>query len=594
MTNPNWPNLVSMFFDQAEKRGTDPFVWQKVDATYQSTTWRQAAHTVIHLARALRSLGIEQGDRVVLVSENRSEWGLADLAIMACGGITVPAYTTNTVNDHRHILNNAQAKGAIVSTAKLAGPLLHASHEAADMEFAISMENIELKQELAHPVYLWDDMLEKGAMLTDDIIKEAQLITREDTACIIYTSGTGGTPKGVMLPHRSILHNCAGATQVLETIGLGDEVFLSFLPLSHSYEHTAGLMFPIYLGAQIYYAERADTLAANMAECHPTLMTAVPRLYEMMRQKILRGLEKESPVKRKLFMKAYELGRDKHLGKSIGLLGHIQDFFLERLVRNKVRERFGGRLKAMISGGGPLTPDVGWFFQGLGIRILQGYGQTESGPVVAVNIPQNIKMHTVGPALKNTDVKIAEDGEILVRGELVMTGYWHNKKATEDVLRDNWLHTGDVGRLDEDGFLQITDRKKDIIVNSGGDNISPQRIEGFLSLEKEIAQSMVYGDNHPHLVALIVPDEEFAASWAREHNVENDLAQLVENPDFIKEIAKAVSRVNTEMSNIEKVRKFILTATPFSIENEELTPTLKVRRHIIRSKYGEKLEALYN
>jgi len=594
MTNLNWPNLVSMFFDQAEKRGTDPFVWQKVDATYQPTTWRQAAHTVIHLARALRSLGIEQGDRVVLVSENRSEWGLADLAIMASGGITVPAYTTNTVNDHRHILNNAQAKGAIVSTAKLAGPLLHASHEAADMEFAISMDNIELKQELAHPVYLWDDMLEKGAMLTDDIIKEAQLITREDTACIIYTSGTGGTPKGVMLPHRSILHNCAGATQVLETIGLGDEVFLSFLPLSHSYEHTAGLMFPIYLGAQIYYAERADTLAANMAECHPTLMTAVPRLYEMMRQKILRGLEKESPVKRKLFMKAYELGRDKHLGTPIGLLGHIQDFFLERLVRNKVRQRFGGRLKAMISGGGPLTPDVGWFFQGLGIRILQGYGQTESGPVVAVNIPQNIKMHTVGPALKNTDVKIAEDGEILVRGELVMTGYWHNKKATDEVLRDNWLHTGDVGCLDEDGFLQITDRKKDIIVNSGGDNISPQRIEGFLSLEKEIAQSMVYGDNHPHLVALIVPDEEFAATWAREHDVENDLAQLVENPDFIKDIAKAVSRVNTAMSNIEKVRKFMLTATPFSIENEELTPTLKVRRHIIRSKYGEKLESLYS
>jgi long-chain acyl-CoA synthetase len=582
-----------MFFEQAQKRASAPFVWQKVDGTFQSTSWEKSAQNVVHLARTLRNLGIEKGDRVVLVSENRSEWAMADLAIMACGAVTVPAYTTNTVNDHRHILGNSQAKAAIVSTAKLASALLHATHEAADIEFAISMEKLDLKQELAHPVYLWDDMLDKGAMLTDDIINEANTITREDTACIIYTSGTGGTPKGVMLPHRSILHNCAGATHLLKSIGLEDEVFLSFLPLSHSYEHTAGLMWPIYLGAQIYYAERADTLAADMAICHPTLMTAVPRLYEMMRQKILRGLEKQSKTKRALFMKAYELGRARHLGESLGLLGTIQDFFLERLVRQKIRHRFGGRLKAMVSGGGPLNPDVGLFFQGLGIRILQGYGQTESGPVVSVNIPQKIKMHTVGPALLNTDIKIASDGEILVRGELVMTGYWRNEKATKETLKDNWLHTGDIGFLDDDGFLQITDRKKDIIVNSGGDNISPQRVEGFLSLEKEIAQSMVYGDKRPHLVALIIPDEEFANDWAKRHDLDYEMDDLITNKDFITEVSNAVSRVNKELSNIEKVRKFILRATPFSIENEELTPTLKIRRHIIHSNYGEKLRKLY-
>ncbi|WP_419797033.1 MAG: AMP-dependent synthetase/ligase [Terasakiella sp.] len=593
MTHPNWPNLVSMFFEQAQKRASNPFVWQKVNGTYQSTSWKQSSDNVVHLARALRNLGIQKGDRVVLVSENRSEWVMADMAIMACGAITVPAYTTNTVNDHRHILNNAQAKAVIVSTAKLAAPLLHASHEAADVEFAISMEKLDLKQELSHPVYLWDDMLNKGAMLTDDIIGEANAITREDTACIIYTSGTGGTPKGVMLPHRSILHNCVGATGLLESIGLDNEVFLSFLPLSHSYEHTAGLMWPVYLGAQIYYAERAETLATNMAECHPTLMTAVPRLYEMMRQKILRGLEKESESKRNLFLKTCALGKAKHLGESLGLIGTIQNFFLERLVRNKVRQRFGGRLKAMVSGGGPLNPDVGLFFQGLGIRILQGYGQTESGPVISVNTPQKIKMHTVGPALNHADIKIASDGEILVRGELVMKGYWRNEKATKEALKDNWLHTGDIGFLDDDQYLQITDRKKDIIVNSGGDNISPQRVEGFLSLEKEISQSMVYGDKRPHLVALIIPDEEYAMEWAKAHNIEYNLQQLISHKEFIADISHAISRVNKELSNIEKVRKFILKAAPFTIENEELTPTLKIRRHILHAKYGEELRKLY-
>ncbi|MDV7340552.1 AMP-dependent synthetase/ligase [Terasakiella sp. A23] len=586
-------NLVTLFFNQAERLGDKPFLWQKVDGTYQPTTWKECASAVIALAQSLIGKGIQKGDRVVLVSENRTEWAIADLAIMAAGAITVPTYTTNTLNDHKHILNNSQAKAAIVSTQRLAGNLLPATHEASDIEFVISIEDVDLKQELSHPIYLWADMLKEGADQDRKIVEKAATLTREDTACIIYTSGTGGTPKGVMLPHRAIMHNCQGATTLLKDIGLDNETFLSFLPLSHSYEHTAGLMWPISLGAQIYYAESADKLVNNMAECSPTVMTAVPRLYEMMRAKILRGVEQAGGKKASMFHKTVELGINKHLGKPIGLMGHIQNFALERLVRNKVRQRFGGRLKAMVSGGAPLNVEVGLFFQGIGIQIFQGYGQTETGPVISVNTPKQIKMHTVGPVLEDTELKIAADGEILVRGSLLMRGYWRNDKATQETIKDGWLHTGDIGFLDDDGYLQITDRKKDIIVNSGGDNISPQRIEGFLSLEKEIAQSMTYGDQRPHLVALIVPDEEFAFEWAKANDVEQDLSVIIKEEGFIKEISGAVSRVNQHLSNIEKVRKFILTSEAFTIENEQMTPTLKIRRHVIKIHYGDRLSALY-
>ncbi len=587
-------NLVSIFYNQAQRLKDKPFVWQKVDGTYQPTSWQDAEQTVTHLARALKARGIEKGDRVVLVAENRSEWGIADLAIMAAGGVTVPAYTTNTVNDHQHIISNSQAKAAIVSTQKLSVNLLHATHETDHIEFVISIEEIDLKQKLSHEVLTWQNVVDEGATLDEDIQEQAKEISVEDTACIIYTSGTGGTPKGVMLPHRAILHNCRGATHVLKSIGLSDEVFLSFLPLSHSYEHTAGLMFPIYIGAQIYYAEGVETLANNMLEARPTIMTSVPRLYEMMRARILRALEKEGGKKEQLFMKAHDIGKRRYMGERIGIWENILDFFLERLVRNKVRARFGGRLKAMVSGGGPLNFDVGVFFQALGVRILQCYGQTESAPAITANLPHLNKIQTVGPALVDTDIKIASDGEILVRGELVMQGYWQNESATNETVVDGWLHTGDIGFLDEDNYLQITDRKKDIIVNSGGDNVSPQRIEGFLCLEQEIAQSMVFGDQRPHLVALIIPDEDFAKEWAKENNQENDLSLLVENPDFKAALSDAVSRVNKNLSNIEKVRKFVVAAEAFSIENEQMTPTLKIRRHIIKAKYGDDLANLYS
>ncbi|MDH5748607.1 MAG: long-chain fatty acid--CoA ligase [Rhodospirillales bacterium] len=589
-----WPNLVTMFFEQVEAHGEAPFLWAKHDDRYQALTWREVAAQVSELGRGLQALGIGKGDRVVLVAENRPEWLISDLAIMAAGAITVPAYTTNSVADHLHILQDSGAKGAILSTKRLAERFLPAAHESAKLKFVITMEAPDRGQNLSAEVIPWRDALTRGDKTHANMVADALKIRRNDTACIIYTSGTGGAPKGVMLDHSSILHNCAGAADALMELGLGKEVFLSFLPLSHSYEHTAGQFFPMSIGAQIYYAEGADTLGANMLEARPTIMTAVPRLYETLHARISRGVKQAGGVKEKLFNKALNLGRKRYQDPdSLSLGERLLDHALTALVRKKVRSRFGGRLKALVSGGAPLNPDIGIFFTALGLRILQGYGLTESAPVISVNRPSGPKMHTVGPPLIHTQVRIAEDGEICVKGDLVMQGYWNNEDATREAITDGWLHTGDIGHLDEKGRLLITDRKKDIIVNSGGDNLSPQRIEGFLTLEPEILQAMVYGDRRPHLVALLVPDGEWMHAWAMERNKSIEPAVLAGDGEFQKAIAEAVERVNTRLSNIEKVRKFILADGPFTIDNGQMTPTMKIRRHVIRDTYGPRLDALF-
>ena len=331
-----------------------------------------------------------------------------------------------------------------------------------------------------------------------------------------------------------------------------------------------------------------------MVEAQPTIMTAVPRLYETMHQRIIQGVKKSGGLKETMFMAALNLGRKRYAGERLGLIGTIQDAVLDKLVRDKVRARFGGRLKALVSGGAPLNPEIGIFFTALGLRLLQGYGQTETAPVISVNRPGHVKMHTVGPPLLNTQVKIAEDGEILATGDLVMQGYWRNEKATRETIRDGWVHTGDIGHFDEDGFLVITDRKKDIIVNSGGDNIAPQRIESLITMPPKIAQAMVYGDKRPHIVALLVPDEVWLREWAKANSKASSLDQLCDDPDLINALRPIVDEVNSDLSNIEKIRRFIIAKDAFTIDNEQMTPTMKVRRHKIKEIYGDQLEGLYH
>ena len=595
MEHKHWPNLATLFFTRAGELGDKPFLWQKVEPDWQSTSWAVAASRTAAITRALGDLGITAGDRVALVSESRPEWPIADIAIMAAGAISVPAYTTNSVRDHLHVLTDSGASGIIVSTSFLAKTVLQAAIDAPTIKFIIAIEDPEVTQDTGLAIHRWDDLIDAHDGPPDSIAVKAAALTRDQTACLIYTSGTGGVPKGVMLSHGAILSNCAGAIKLLSEMGLDDEVFLSFLPLSHSYEHTAGQFFPISIGAQIYYASGVDRLSIDMAHAKPTIMTAVPRLYEVMHDRIRRGVSQAGGKKAALFEKTITLGRKRYENPgSLGFGEKITDAFLTRLVRRKVQAGFGGRLKALVSGGAPLNYDIGVFFTALGSRILQGYGQTESAPCISCNPPSQFRIDAVGPPMEGVELRIAEDGEILVRGELVMQGYWQNPDATAEAIQDGWLHTGDIGVLDSDGHLRITDRKKDIIVNSGGDNLSPQRIEGLLTLQPEIAQAMVYGDKRPHVVALIVPDQEFLENWARESGREDiELTALVYDEEFHAEIGAAIDRINADLSVIEKIRRFIVSADPFTIENGMMTPTLKIRRHMIRTKYGDALEALY-
>jgi long-chain acyl-CoA synthetase len=416
---------------------------------------------------------------------------------------------------------------------------------------------------------------------------------REDLACIIYTSGTGGAPRGVMQHHGAILHNVEGCTDIISAdFGWDEEVFLSFLPASHAYEHSGGQMFPVGLGAQIYYSEGIEKLASNIEEVKPTIMVVVPRLFEVLRQRILKNVEKQGKLGQYLMKRALEIGARDYAGR-VPLWDKPMDLVLDRTLRPKVSARFGGRLKAMVSGGAPLNPEVGIFFHALRLTVLQGYGQTEAAPVISCNRPAaGVRMDTVGPPMKNTEVRIAEDGEILVRGELVMHGYWRNPALTERTVLDGWLHTGDIGHLDEAGRIVITDRKKDIIVLDKGDNVAPQRVEGMLTLEPEILQAMVAGDKRPYIVGLVVPDPEWTKEWAAAQGKASG-PELRDDPDYLRALSAAVDRVNKGLSGIEKVRRFVLADEPFTVDNEQMTPSLKIRRHVIKARYGERLDALY-
>jgi long-chain acyl-CoA synthetase len=598
-----FPNLVTMFFARAAERGDAPFLWHRAGKSWHSRSWTEAALEVAALAAALKRLGIAAGDRVMLVSENRPEWCIADLAIMAAGAVTVPTYVTNTERDHAHILQDSGASAVIVSSAKLAKTLLPAVLRSSRCKTVIGIEDIRVGQSGDVAFHEWGKLV--AVEMADPAATAAGVahITRDDLACLIYTSGTGGAPRGVMQHHGAILCNIAGAIALInEDFGWDDEVFLSFLPLSHAYEHSAGQFMPIGLGGQIYYAEGLEKLASNIEEVRPTIMVVVPRLFEVLRARMIKTIEKQGGIGPKLLRRALSLGA-KDLGKGVPFWDRPVDFFIKRTLRPKVQAKFGGRIKALVSGGAPLNPDIGVFFHALGLTLLQGYGQTEAGPIISCNRPRvGIRMDTVGPPLDDVEVRIAADGEILVRGELVMHGYWNNEAETARVLMREagaspdeapWLHTGDIGHIDEKGRLVITDRKKDLIVNDKGENVAPQKIEGMLTLQPEIVQAMVVGDKRPHVVGLVVPDPEWLMEWAVANDEKPDCPKLCNNPAVQRAVQAAVDRVNADLSVTEKVRRVVLTADAFTIDNEMLTPSMKIRRHKIREVYGERLDALY-
>jgi long-chain acyl-CoA synthetase len=586
-------SLVAMFFQRAAENGDAPFLWAKKAGKWQSISWAETARQIVSLATSLHEIGLKPGDRVMLVAENRPEWCIADLGIMAAGCVTVPTYTTNAERDHAHIIEDSGASAIIVSTPKLAQAVMPAAIRATRAKHLIGIDDIRVGQTTGTKFHDWNALIGRKDV---DVAAFAASCTfkRDDLACIIYTSGTGGSPRGVMQHHGAILLNVEGCVDIISNdFGWHDEVFLSFLPLSHAYEHSGGQFLPIGLGGQIYYAEGLEKLASNMEEVHPTIMVVVPRLFEVLRTRMVKAVEKEGRLAQGLLKRALSLGA-KDLKGGVPFWDKPMNLFIDKTLRPKIQAKFGGRIKALVSGGAPLNPDIGVFFHGLGLTLLQGYGQTEAAPVISCNRPKaGLRMDTVGPPMKGVEVRIADDGEILVRGELVMHGYWRNEEETARVLKDGWLHTGDIGEIDKKGRIRITDRKKDIIVNDKGENVAPQKIEGMLTLQPEIIQAMVSGDQRPHLVALVVPDPEWAIEWAQSNAIPYDLAALCDLPAFKTAVMGAVDRVNKQVTVTERVRKISLTADGFTIDNEQLTPSMKIRRHVIRDVYGDQIDAMY-
>ena len=590
----NYQNIVSMFFEKSKEMKTKPYLWKKNNNIFESLSWEDVELSVKSIARSLIDLGILKGDRVVILSENRPEWQIADLAIMSIGAITVPVYTTSTTADYSHVINHSGARCMIISSHELCVKALPAVESSADCKNIIKINDDG--QSYSNPVNIlkWNDLIKNQENDNYVFDEEIKSIKRTDTACIIYTSGTGGNPKGVMLSHGAMLSNCTGAKILLKNLleGMDEIKFLSWLPLSHSYEHTLQF-FTLGIGAQVYYSEGIDKLVVNMGEVSPHFMTAVPRFYDSLHTRISQGLKKQGKLSQSLFAATLRLGKKKYNGEKLSFIENLTNNILDKLVRRKVNKRFGGSLKALISGGSALNFEVGLYLTALGLPLLQGYGQTETAPVVSANPPEKVKLDTVGPLFHGVNVKIADDGEILVSGENVMNGYWNDPDATSKTLINGWIHTGDIGEFDEEDYLKITDRKKDILVNAGGDNISPSRVEAKLDIEPEIAQSMLYGDFKNYLVAVIVPDKDFALNWAKENSKDQSLESIVKEDDFNKVIKEVVNKVNKNLSVIEQVRKFILIDHEFTIENSMMTPSMKVRRFVVKDKYGDQLEKLY-
>jgi long-chain acyl-CoA synthetase len=567
---PTWPNLPAMMFALARTWPDRPLLRSFRDGTWHSISWGEFGRMAASCARHLRAAGVAAGDRVAIVSENRPEYPIAETALMALRAVPVPTYTSNTVADHAHILRDSGARVAIVSTPALAGALREAGRQADGLDLLVVIEGPPEDAGGSPRLMHWAALAADDAP-PDDIALEAATIPGSALACLIYTSGTGGAPKGVMLPHRSILSNCKGAFELLRPLQLKDEVYLSYLPTSHSYEHTVGLFFLPSIGTEIVYCRGVEHLAADMLTVRPTILTAVPRVLEVIRSRVLAQVARQARWQQALFRRTLELGRKRAEGQRLNLIEMLFDVLLDRLVRAKVQARFGGRLKAAMSGGARLEPEVGGFFLALGLMIMQGYGQTEAGPVISANPPGGIRIDTVGRVLQGVDLALAEDGEILVRGDLVMDGYWGLPDATAAVIRDGWLHTGDVGALDDGGYLRITDRKKDMIVLSGGENVSPAKVEGMLMAEPEISQAVVAGDGRSSLTALVVP---------------------ADGHDDVT-VALAVNRVNHRLSVTERIRKHAMVA-PFTVENGLLTPTQKIRRMLVIRANTDVLIKLHN
>jgi len=579
-------SLPEAFFRTAGQYAATPAQWYRDQGEYLPVTYARLAARIRHVAAGLMKAGIKAGDRVGLLMENRPEWAVADYAILSIGAVTVPLYCSCRPQDISYILNDSGVVSIFTSGGKLLRDLLIAAESCPHIRHIYAIENTAGSASVETLVAL--EAIEPDQ---EKLEKRMSTVRRDTLATLIYTSGTTANPKGVMLTHGNIIANLEAVPAVIDlSMGCTGDRMLSFLPLAHALERTASHFLPYSFGLSVAFAERPDTVARNMTEASPTMMVTVPRMLEVVRSRILGQVAQQSALKQFLFHSYFYLAGKQRTGPVDGFMLTL----LDRLVGQKIRARFGGRLRVLVSGGAPLSDEVAEFFEAMGLPVLEGYGLSESAPLLTVNPMHDRRIGTVGLAVRGVELKIAGDGEILARGANIMPGYWQNRKATRETLINGWLHTGDIGTLDEDGYLRITDRKKDIIVNSGGENIAPQRIEGLLIVDAMIDQAVVFGDLKPYLVALIAPSPEACTAWAKAKGLpETDWNHLCDSEILKKHLQTRINQMLKPLNPFEHVRRIHLLHQPFTIESDLLTPTMKIKRRKVYEQFAATLAALY-
>ena len=575
--------LASLFFENTHIYQDKTLFGFKDGKNWKTISWNKSKELVENIALGLHEIGVKKNDKISLIAENSYNWCVIDLSIMSLGAITVPGYTTSNEEEIFYLLSHSDSSIVFVSS-KLLPIILKVLPKLKKIKFVICVDNTPKDNLKKNAKFLnFNELLEIGykSSLHDKFLETfVSKLKKDDVVSLIYTSGTSSTPKGVMLTNTSIISNILGAYELVKDINIKEHRFLSIIPLSHAYEHTAGFLLPVYLGAEIYFNDNRDQIVNDLQNVQPTLMVAVPRLYDLLYKKINNQLLTQNKTSQKLFYKTIELGTKDFQGHNLTFVEKLINNLLTLIIRKKIRNKFGGQLQAFISGGAALNYKVGLFFQSLGINILQGYGQTECSPLISCNPMHSIKIDTVGPVIKGLEVKISAENEILVKGASVMKGYWKDQKSTNKTIINGWLHTGDLGILDKHNYIKITGRVNEMIVSSGGENIAPVPIENLLLTYEEIEQILIFGHNKPFLTAIIVPNETLI----------NGTQNIFEHNSLFQEI---INEVNKQLSQSKKIRKFLLTDQSFNIENSQLTPTLKIKRRVIAAEYKHQLENLY-
>lgn len=592
------PRLYKYLTETVTNQTTKPLMKHKIEGKYTPISYEEFKEHTDSLAYGLASLGVKAEDKVAIISENRPEWVYSDMAILSLGSIDVPLYPSLTAESVEFIMNNSESKGIIVSNKFQLNKFIKIKDKCKTIEFIIILNEKDFNPDLKN-LFTFKQVQELGKKYrkeNPDLLKDSiEKVKPSDICTIIYTSGTTGEPKGVVLTHDNILSNVKAALQVFPITK--DDVFLSFLPLCHIFERMAGYYTAFSSGGTICYAESIETVAQNLIEIKPTIMTTVPRLFERIHSKIIKNVESQPEKKQKIFNWAIEIGKQYAKAKKqkkVSLALAAKHKIADKLVFGKLRERTGGRLRFFISGGAALSKDLGEFFEAVGILIIEGYGLTESSPVIAANRVDDYKFGTVGKPFPGVEVKIAPDGEILTKGPNIMQGYYKNPKETEATIKDGWLYTGDIGEFDSEGFLKITDRKKHLFKTSAGKYIAPTPIENLFLASKYIDQFVLIGDRRMFLTALIVPDFEALKEYADANNIKytNEI-DLTKDERIYKLLEVELNQMQRTLANYERVRKFALLDRPFTIETGEITPSMKIRRKYIEERYGELIEKMY-